>query len=71
MEFKGTEGYLALYVNGTFAGARLWAPFDFDIGSCLKKGKNEITLVVGNMLENALEGKDKDAGVFGNTILRL
>ncbi len=71
LEFKGTEGYLALYVNGTFAGARLWAPFDFDIGSCLKKGKNEITLVVGNMLENALEGKDKDAGVFGNTILRL
>lgn len=71
IEFENTDGYLALYVNGVFVGARLWSPFDFEIGTYLKKGKNEIIAVIGNMLENEMDGKDTDAGAFGEVNLKI
>ena len=74
-----------VWINGQSAGARLWAPFQFEIGSALHAGENAIRVKVGNLALNAVtqyegfdwkwfqapEDKALDAGMLGPvTILR-
>ena len=61
--------YVSVSVNGMNRGARLWAPYEFDLGNV--QGETELRITVGNMLENEVEGTDKDAGVFGGAFLDL
>lgn len=39
-----------LEVNGEYMGTRFSAPYSFDVTNALKKGKNKITVTVGNTL---------------------
>ncbi|HEY3333053.1 MAG TPA: glycosyl hydrolase [Capsulimonadaceae bacterium] len=41
-------------VNGRTIGARLWAPFRFEIASALREGENIVHVRVGNLLVNAV-----------------
>jgi hypothetical protein len=41
-----------IWVNGTHAGKRLWAPYRFEIGSLLTGGTNTLRIRVGNQVDN-------------------
>jgi hypothetical protein len=41
-----------VWVNGTLAGTRIWPPYCLDIKPFLKRGDNEIVLVVSNLPAN-------------------
>ena len=69
LRLNDVRDYVYVYVNGKFAGARLWAPYTFELTPFLKRGENELVLTVGNMLENEMERTDSDAGVFGTVAL--
>lgn len=42
----------AALVNGEKAGERVWLPFTFDITKHVKAGKNRLTILVSNTMEN-------------------
>ena len=47
--------YMAeVFINGQSVGARLWPPFSFDISGQLKKGENELTIRVGNLIASRM-----------------
>ena len=62
---ENVTDYASLSVNGDFAGARLWSPFEFDLTGKLRCGENEIALTIGSTEENAMTDGNKNAGVFG------
>jgi len=41
-----------VWINGKHAGAKLWPPYEFDVGELLKTGKNIIKVRVGNLTGN-------------------
>lgn len=43
-----------VFVNGQYAGDRMWPPFRFPIGRFLKRGENTVTVSVGNLIVNDL-----------------
>lgn len=55
----GEVKYMAeVFVNGKSTGARLWAPFQFDISKELKEGTNTIKIRVGNLIANSMWMQD-------------
>ncbi len=51
----GTVSHTAeVFVNGQRIGARLWPPFEFEIGAAVKPGENEVLVRVGNLLCNGM-----------------
>jgi hypothetical protein len=72
-----------VWINGQYAGARLWAPFKFEIGGNLRLGKNSLRVRVGNLILNAVTQYENfnwkwykapgeellDAGLFGPVTL--
>ena len=47
--------YMAeVFVNGESVGARMWAPYLFDISDELKKGNNTLTIRVGNLIASRM-----------------
>lgn len=55
----GEVKYMAeVFVNGKLVGARLWAPFQFDISEALKEGTNTIKIRVGNLIANSMWMQD-------------
>lgn len=69
LKLKKVEVYASVKVNGKFAGARLWSPFDFDITDFIKDGENEIELTIGSTEENAMTDSNRNYGVFGRILL--
>lgn len=55
--------------NEKDVGARLWAPYDFDLTNALRSGHNEIHVCIQNVLANRIEGTDLDAGLIGEARL--
>lgn len=54
----GRVGHCAtLYVNGKNMGTRFSAPYTFDLTDAVNKGKNEITVTVGNTLAQAIRDR--------------
>jgi hypothetical protein len=51
-------------VNGVDCGIAWTAPYEVEIGSALRKGKNEIEVEVTNTWANALRGADKGKAPF-------
>ena len=66
LKLEDVADYASVSVNGEFAGARLWAPYTFDLTGKLHAGKNEIAVTIGSTEENAMTGSNKNAGVFGS-----
>jgi hypothetical protein len=59
----GDARYVAeVWVNGKSAGARMWAPFRFDLTPHARKGANELRVRVGNLYCNAHK-QAEDAGL--------
>jgi hypothetical protein len=47
-----------VWINGQWAGERLWPPFQFDVTPYIKSGKNKIRVRVGNLMVNEMGLKD-------------
>lgn len=45
---------LRVVLNGVDLGTRCWAPFDFCVGSALKRGDNELTVELCGTMRNAM-----------------
>ncbi len=41
-----------VWINGKHAGAKLWPPYEFEVGELLKIGKNKIKIRTGNLTGN-------------------
>ena len=46
-----------VFVNNRRVGARLWAPYEFDISPYVQKGLNSLTVRVSNLLANEMRWK--------------
>ncbi|HEY3330613.1 MAG TPA: glycosyl hydrolase [Capsulimonadaceae bacterium] len=71
-------------VNGRPVGARIWAPYSFDITDAVQPGRNTVHVRVGNLIVNAMtqyEGypwkwhgvptdEQLDSGLFGPVVIR-
>ena len=61
----GRVAHLAeVWINGQNVGARLWAPYAYDITKVLKPGKNTLRIRVGNLIANNM-GVPSESGLFG------
>lgn len=58
------ENIATVYVNGINCGTTWIAPHYVDISKALKKGKNELKIVVVNTWANALQGNDQGTPPF-------
>lgn len=65
LRLNDVTAYASVTVNGKFAGARLWSPYEFDITDKIRDGQNEIAITVGSTEENAMTESNKNAGIFG------
>jgi hypothetical protein len=54
LELGQVKHMAEVWVNGEWAGARLWPPFTFLVGDKLRPGKNTLQVKVGNLVINAL-----------------
>jgi hypothetical protein len=54
-----------LYINGMDAGYRLWAPYAFNIKSCVKSGYNSLEVEVTNSMANRLSRSRLPSGLLG------
>lgn len=66
---ENVQSYASVKVNGGFAGAKLWSPYEFDVTANLKNGENTIEITVGSTEENAMTGSNKNYGIFGRIML--
>lgn len=53
-----------VYVNGNMCGTAWMPPYNVDITQAVKKGKNELKIVVVNTWANALQGNDQGTPPF-------
>ena len=66
----GRVAHLAeVWINGQNVGARLWAPYAFDVTKALKPGKNTLRVRVGNLIANNM-GLPSESGLFGPVTLK-
>jgi hypothetical protein len=65
VDFGEVHEICELFVNGTYAGVVMWAPYSFDITSYVNKGENHIELKVTNTLANKIEEKSIKSGLIG------
>jgi len=75
-----------VWVNGEPVGARLWPPFEYEIGGAVVAGENRVLVRVGNLLCNAMSQhaeagrmswrpraptrEERDAGLLGPVSIR-
>ena len=60
-----------VYVNGKDAGAKLWAPYTYDIAKYLINGENTISIKVTNSKANNYEGVSLKSGLLGPVKINL
>lgn len=53
-----------VWVNGRHCGARLWGPYEFDIGRALHEGANRIRIRISNLINNSY-GDPAESGLLG------
>lgn len=58
-----------LYINGTDAGYKLWAPYSFEIKNYVKAGYNSIQVEVTNAMANRLNRAKLPSGLLGPVYL--
>ncbi len=71
VELTGVMDFASVCCNGYDAGARLWAPFEFDLTPYLKTGENLIRIEISNVKANAFENADYDCGLKNPPSLRI
>jgi hypothetical protein len=61
----GKVCYVAeVFLNGESVGSRLWGPYQFDLSSRLKQGKNQLTIRIANLINNSY-GQNIESGLLG------
>ena len=60
-----------VYINGTYAGFSLWAPYQLDITDYVKDGKNSIKIEVTNSLANKYTSHRLPSGLLGTVTLKI
>lgn len=58
-----------VWVNGQFAGVRMWHPYTFAIESFVKPGANELRIAVTNSLANRMDKVNLPSGLIGPVII--
>ena len=66
---EGVADCVEIYVNGQYAGTRVWAPWELSITPYLKEGINTLTLKVTNSLINFIESKPKPSGLLKDVVV--
>lgn len=64
LQLGQVENIATVYVNGKHCGTLWMPPYEVEISSAIKKGKNTITIEVVNTWANALLGNDKGTPPF-------
>ena len=64
LDLGRVENIATVYVNGKNCGTLWRAPYTVDITDAVKKGKNELKIVVVNTWANALQGNDEGKAPF-------
>lgn len=64
LDLGRVENIATVYVNGKNCGTVWRAPYTVDITDAVKKGKNELKIVVVNTWANALQGNDEGKAPF-------
>jgi hypothetical protein len=64
LRLGGVKSVATVKVNGVDCGIAWTAPYEVELTSALRKGKNEITVEVTNTWANALRGADKGKAPF-------
>ncbi|MFE5323321.1 glycosylhydrolase-like jelly roll fold domain-containing protein [Paenibacillus sp. NPDC056579] len=54
-----------VWINGQWAGVRMWHPYSFDIGPLLQPGTNELRVAVTNSLANRVDRVKLPSGLIG------
>lgn len=64
LDLGKVENIATVYVNGKDCGTLWRTPYTVDITDAIKKGKNELKIVVVNTWANALQGNDEGKAPF-------
>ena len=60
-----------VYLNDSYAGCRLWAPYAIDVTDYIRNGRNSLRIEVTNSLANKY-GKEKlPSGLLGRVVLKV
>lgn len=70
LDLGRVEHLAEVWVNDKPVGARLWAPYTFNIAAALRPGKNTLRIRVGNLIANNM-GQLVEAGLFGPVTLKI
>ncbi|WP_079912934.1 glycosylhydrolase-like jelly roll fold domain-containing protein [Paenibacillus sp. 32352] len=54
-----------VWVNGQFAGVRMWHPYRLNIEAYVKQGENELRVAVTNSLANRIDRDKRPSGLIG------
>ncbi|MEJ2703068.1 MAG: hypothetical protein P8Z79_11565, partial [Sedimentisphaerales bacterium] len=74
LDLGKVQHYVEVYVNNRFVDLLLWPPYELEITDFLKKGRNEVALVVSNSIANRFawdvwgtrgRGKAEPSGIIG------
>jgi len=60
-----------VYVNDTFAGSRIWMPYELDISSFLVSGANNIKIQVRNTPKNIMQKCNWVCGIVGEVKINI
>lgn len=64
LDLGNVENIATVYLNGQPCGTAWMSPYRIDITKAVKKGKNELKIVVVNTWANALQGNDQGTPPF-------
>lgn len=60
-----------IYINGRYAGYKLWAPYTADITNYVRDGKNSIEIKVTNSLANKYAKERLPSGLLSNVVIKI
>ena len=67
----GSVGEIAeVFINGTHAGVRPWAPYVLPVDGLMVAGRSELEVRVTNSMANEFEGMRLPSGLLGPVVLR-
>ena len=60
-----------VYLNGSYAGYKMWAPYEVDLTGFVRSGKNKLEIEVTNSLANKYGNVKLPSGLLGRSVLKI
>ena len=60
-----------VYLNGSYAGCRLWAPYAIDVTDHIRNGRNSLRIEVTNSLANKYGKERLPSGLLDRVVLKI